>query len=78
MDDDLYWVRLDDDIYWVHRLPPYSDVILTCDDDHKIWKVFCSNVTLGIPFHSHLMHSGGVVHIVASWHAPSGGCLCLV
>ena len=43
----------------------------------RIWKVFCLDVTLGIPFHSHLMCSGGVIHVVATWHAPSGGCLCL-
>ena len=44
----------------------------------RMWKVSCSDVTLGIPFCSHLMCSGGVVRVVAIWRAPSGRCLCLI
>ena len=44
----------------------------------RICKVSCLDVTLEIPFHSHLMCSGGAVHVVATWCASSGGCLCLV
>ena len=44
----------------------------------RIWKVSCSDMTLGIPFYSHLMRSGGAVSVVATWHIPSGGYLCVV
>ena len=41
-------------------------------------KVFSSNVTLGIPFHSHLMRSGSAIRVMATWHILTSGCLCLV
>ena len=31
-------------------------------------KVFSSNMTLGIPFHSHLMRSGSAIRVMAMWH----------
>ena len=44
----------------------------------RIWKVSCSDMTLGIPFYSHLMRSGGAVSVMATWRIPSGGYLCVV
>ena len=44
----------------------------------RIWKVSCSDMTLGILFYSHLMCSGGVVSVVAMWRNCSRGCLCVV
>ena len=44
----------------------------------RIWKVSCSDMTLGIPFYSHLMRNGGAVSVVATWRIPSGGYLCVV
>ena len=35
-------------------------------------------MTLGIPFWSHLMHSGGAIRAVATWHILTGEYLYLV
>ena len=58
--------------------PPILRLSLRVMTIIRIWKVFCSDVTLGISFHSHLKCSGDAIHVVATWRAPSGGCLCLV
>ena len=47
-------------------------VVIVCHDDHQRVKGF-------LPKHGswdlvpHLMHNGGVVHIVATWYALTGG-----
>ena len=52
--------------------PSVSVVVIACHDDHQKVKGF-------LPRHgswdlvSHLMHNGGVVHIMATWHAMTSG-----
>ena len=58
--------------------PPILWLSLRVMTTTRIWKVSCSDMNLRIPFHSHLMRSGGAIHVVAMWCASSGGCLCLV
>ena len=51
--------------------PPIFVVVIACHDDHQKVKGF-------LPRHgswdlvSHLMRNGGVVHIMATWHALIG------
>ena len=59
--------------------PPGSVVIITCHDDHqKVKGCLPRHESWGFVPHlmrsgGTLMRSGGVVHIVATWHVMAGG-----
>ena len=63
----------------VHQLPPYSKVVLTCDDGLKNMKgLFIRMRLLVFLLCSHLRQSGDIVLVVATWHTLTGGYRCFI
>ena len=57
---------------------PYSEVVLTCDDNHENMEGHLFKWLLGFYFYPHLMWSGSTMRVVVTWPVLSGGCLCFV
>ena len=63
----------------VHQLPPYSKVVLTCDDGLKNMKgIFIQMRLLVFLLCPHLRRSGGAVRVVATWHTLTSGYRCFI